>query len=129
MRQIQQYYKEMKTVIMGIGTASRSGSTMISAGYITQKQIEEMVNRGMVGDLALQFFDRSGTTEKFREFNDRVAGISLKQLLMVENRICVGSGVHRAEAIHGALRGGYINILVTDQNCARQLLKKGKGDS
>lgn len=127
MRRIHQYYKEMNTVIMGIGTPNRTSSTVISAGYITQQQIDEMVDQGMVGDLSLQFFDKNGDTEKFHEFNDRVTGISLKQLQMVENRICVGSGVHKAEAIYGALRGGYINILVTDQNCARELLKKGEG--
>lgn len=128
MRRIQQYYREVKTVIMGIGTPNRAGSTMLRAGYITQDQLRGLVAQGVAGDLSLQFFDREGNTEKFRSFNDRVAGMPLHQLREVENRIGIGSGVHRAEAIHGALCGGFINILVTEQECALRLIEMRKED-
>ena len=50
----------------------------------------------------------------------------LAQLREVENKIGVSSGVHKAEAIYGALRGGFVNILITDQECALKLLELGK---
>ncbi len=125
MQRIMQYYQEVKTVIMGIGTPNRAGSTMIRAGYITPEQLQEMMQQGVAGDLSLQFFDRNGDTEPFREFNSRVTGMPLCQLREVENRICIGSGIHKADAVHGALCGGFINILITDQDCARQLLEMG----
>lgn len=56
MRRIQQYYREVKTVIMGIGTPNRAGSTMLRAGYITQDQLRGLVAQGVAGDLSLQFF-------------------------------------------------------------------------
>lgn len=126
MQSVLQYYHKVKTVIMGIGTPNRAGSTMIRAGYITQEQLQEMVRQGVVGDLSLQFFDKDGNTDRFREFNARVTGMPLRQLRKVENRICIGSGGHKAEAVHGAIRGGFINILVTDQECAIKLIKMGK---
>lgn len=129
MQSVLQYYHRIKTVIMGIGTPNRAGSTMIRAGYITQEQLQKMVRQGVVGDLSLQFFDSEGSAEQFQEFNARVTGMPLKQLKDVENRICIGSGAHKAEAIHGAIRGGYINILVTDQECAIKLIKMGKEES
>lgn len=125
MRRFMEYYKQLKTVILGIGTPNRACSTMIRAGYITQEEIDEMVKDGMVGDLSLQFFDKNGNTEKFQEFNERVAGLRLEQLNNVENRICIGSGEHKAQAIYGALKGGFINILITDQGCAQKLIELG----
>lgn len=121
-RRITDYYKEIHTVIMGIGTPNRASSTMIRAGYITQTEIDELVQEGMVGDLSLQFFDGEGCTDKFQSFNNRVAGLPLDQLRGVENRICIGSGEHKAKAIRGAILGGFVNILVTDQSCAKLLL-------
>lgn len=126
MQHVLQYYKEIKTAIMGIGIPNRAGSTMIRAGYITQEMMDELVERGAVGDISLQFFDRNGEFEQFRAFNSRVAGMSLTQLRGVENKIGISSGVQKAEAIYGALRGGFVNILITDQECALKLLEMGK---
>lgn len=126
MQHVLQYYKEIKTVIMGIGIPNRAGSTMIRAGYITREQMHGLVQQGAAGDISLQFFDRNGAFEQFREFNSRVAGMPLAQLREVENKIGVSSGVHKAEAIYGALRGGFVNILITDQECALKLLELGK---
>lgn len=129
MLKIRQYYQSIKTVIMGIGIPDRSGSTMIRAGYITTDELHALVEQGMVGDLSLQFYDREGRTEQFREFNDRVAGMPLEQLRQVENKIGIGSGTQKAEAVYGALRGGYVNILITDQECAQRLVELGKGEA
>ena len=129
MRRILQYYREVKTVIMGIGTPNRAGSTMLRAGYITQDKMQQLVARGVAGDLSLQFFDREGNTDIFEEFNSRVAGMPLRQLREVENKICIGSGVHKADAIHGAMCGGFVNILVTDQECALRLIEMRKEET
>lgn len=126
MRRIVDCYKRMNTVIMGLGTPNRSSSTMIRSGYIRQEEIDRFVQQGMVGDLIMQFFDKNGNTEPFKEFNERVAGLPLSQLRdTVENRICAGTGVYKAEALCGAMRGGFVNILITDQECAQRLLELG----
>ena len=122
MKRIKRHYRQISTVIMGVGIPGRAASTMIKAGYITAAELSEMVEKGMVGDLALQFYDKNGSTEKFREFNERVAGLPLEQLVHVKNKIAIGSGEERAEAVSGAIKGGYINILVTDRACAEKLI-------
>lgn len=130
MQEILKYYKEIKTAIMGIGTPNRATSTMVKAGYIYPEQVDEMVRNGMVGDLSLQFFDEEGNTSKFESFNERVAGMPLEQLKNVENKICIGGGEQKVKAIYGALKGGFVNILVTDRECAQQLIdmRKEKGE-
>ncbi len=126
-RRIQEYYRRMRTVIMGIGTPNHAMSTMIRGGYIRQNEIERMVEAGMVGDISLQYFDREGRTEAFRSFNDRVAGLSLEEMKTVENRICIGTGSRKAEALLGAIQGGFVNILITDSECAQKLIEFKKG--
>ena len=126
MQRILQYYKEIKTVIMGIGIPDRGGSTMVKAGYITEQELNHMVQQGVVGDLLLQFYNRDGRVEPYQSFNERVAGMPLSQLRQVENKIGIGSGLAKADAIYGALQGGYINILVTDEECAMRLIEMGE---
>lgn len=122
-RRVTECYDKMDTVIMGIGTPNRSSSTMIRAGYIRQEQIDNYVAQGMVGDLAMQFFDMEGNTEPFKEFNERAAAMPLARIKTIRNKICIGSGVNKAEAVYGAMKGGFINILVTDEDCAVRLLE------
>ena len=45
----------------------------------------------MAGDIALHFFDEDGATEKFRAFNDRVAGMPLEMMKKVRNRIGIAA--------------------------------------
>jgi len=131
MQSVLRYYKELKTVITGVGVPNSSSSTMLKAGYISTEDLKDLEDRGVVGDMSLQYFDRSGSTKAYREFNDRVAGMPLEQMRQVENKICVGSGLNKAEALYGALQGGYVNILVTDEECALRLIemKERGGDA
>ena len=68
------------------------------------------------------FFDEDGNTEKFQAFNERVAGMSQDMIKRVRSRIGIGGGEDRAKAIKGAIKGGFINILITNNACAEQLL-------
>lgn len=115
-------FRKLDTVIMGIGTPRRTESTLVRAGYITEKELEKFAEDGLVGDIALHFFDENGNTEKFRKFNERVAGMPPEMIRKVRNRIGIAGGEHRAEAIRGAIKGGYINMLITNIDAAEKLL-------
>lgn len=115
-------FQKLDTLIMGIGIPQRVESTLVRAGYITGENLEAFARDGMAGDIALHFFDEEGNTEKFREFNDRVAGMPLEMVKKVRNRIGIAGGENRAEAIRGAIKGGYINMLITNIDAAERLL-------
>lgn len=115
-------FQKSDTLIMGIGIPQRVESTLVRAGYITGENLEAFARDGMAGDIALHFFDEDGNTEKFREFNDRVAGMPLEMVKKVRNRIGIAGGENRAEAIRGAIKGGYINMLITNIDAAERLL-------
>ncbi len=115
-------FRKLDTVIMGIGIPHKVESTLVQAGYITEKELEHFAEEGLVGDIALHFFDKDGSTEKFRQFNDRVAGIPPEMIRRVRNRIAIAGGENKAEAIRGAIKGGYINMLITNIDAAEKLL-------
>lgn len=119
---IYDYFKKLDSVIMGIGIPERT-STMVTAGYVKEEQMHEFVERGAVGDIALRFFNQEGKIEPFREFNDKVASIPIDQLKKVNNRVGIGGGAKKADAIRGAIRGQFINILITDAECAQKMLQ------
>lgn len=128
MQKILDYYSNMNTVILGIGIPVVSQSSILQAGYITKQEMNELLKMQVVGDIALQFYDKDGRNDQFGAFNERVAGMHLKKLRKVKNRIGIGTGKIKAEAIKGALTGGYINILVTDEECAKELIRLKKGE-
>lgn len=115
-------YKNVTTLIMGIGITQRGASTLLETGYIDEKELDSFVKDGAVGDISLQFFDKYGSIEKFRNFNQRVAGMSSEQLKKVPKRIGIAGGSQKAEAVLGAINGGFVNILITDIDCAKVLL-------
>ena len=115
-------FQKLDTLVMGIGIPQRVESTLVRAGYITGEKLEEFANDGMAGDIALHFFDEDGNTEKFRAFNERVAGMPLEMMRKVRNRIGIAGGENRAEAIRGAIKGGFINMLITNIDAAEKLL-------
>lgn len=122
-QEVLNYYEKLSTVVMGVGIPEIGGSTLVQHGYVEKQQLQKYIDDGVVGDLSLKFFDRNGDTDKFKEFNDRVSGLSLSQLKTISNRVGIASGKQKAEALLGAIRGGMINMLITDLECAEELLK------
>jgi DNA-binding transcriptional regulator LsrR (DeoR family) len=76
---------------------------------------------GAVGDVCLRFFNQDGNLINSR-LNDRVMAISPHQLKAVPRRIGVAGGAEKLTAIAGAVKGGWINILITDLETAQHLL-------
>jgi len=107
--------------IVGIGSVS-SNATFFKNGYLSPKDLEFLRSENDVGCICLQFFDINGVGNK--EFNSKVIGATLNDIKKIPLVIGVAGGEERkANAIKGALAGNYIQVLITDQNTAIQLLK------
>jgi Transcriptional regulator, contains sigma factor-related N-terminal domain len=121
-QKILKMYHKIDMVIMGIGIPKTEDSTLLETGYVDRKILEDFVTKGAVGDIALRFFNIKGETQAFQEFNERIAGMPTEQLEKVPRRVGIAGGKQKAEAVLGAIRGGYINILITDVDCAQNLV-------
>lgn len=56
--------------------------------------------------------------------DDRLIGIDISDLKRTPYRIGVAEAVDKADAIASALKGGYINVLVTTEETAQEVLKR-----
>jgi DNA-binding transcriptional regulator LsrR (DeoR family) len=69
----------------------------------------------------MRFFDSAGEPVE-SPMNERVIGMELEQLRGLRRCVAVAGGRRKTAALRGALRGRYINVLITDVQTARALL-------
>jgi deoxyribonucleoside regulator len=106
--------------MVGIGYPNKT-SAIMATGYYTDEEMRIMKKAGVAGDICMQFFDSHGDTTPFKKQNT-VIGIEIKKLRKVpHSSIGVASGLEKLNAIKGAIEGKYINTLITDVDCAKQL--------
>ncbi|WP_132996403.1 sugar-binding transcriptional regulator [Sporanaerobacter acetigenes] len=107
--------------IVGIG--SIAASTMADIGLLEEDDIKQLLDAGVIGDISTCFFDKNGQyTENI--FSDRTVALSLEQLRKIPTIVAVAGGDKKIKAIHGALKGGLMDVLVTDEVVARSILKE-----
>ena len=87
----------------------------------TIQQFKELAQRGAVGHLCLHFYDIEGEEIK-GPLRSRVFGLEAEHIKKIPTTI--GMVYERGEhsAILGALRGHWINVLITDQFTAQSLV-------
>jgi DNA-binding transcriptional regulator LsrR (DeoR family) len=109
------------TILMGIGALTPGYSSQIWAGYLDERELAWLRSQGAAGHMAAQFYDIHGQLLDV-EVNQRSVGIGIKALLGKDPVIAVAGSEAKAEAILGALRGRYLNVLITDDMAARTVL-------
>lgn len=109
--------------LVGIGSLEVGASKLLleEAG-LTAAEHARLREAGVVGDICSRHFDRQGRPCA-PSLQERVVGIDLAALREIPRVIGVASGIAKAPAILGALRGGYLNTLVTDEAAAREVLR------
>lgn len=86
-----------------------------------QRFYEELQAAGAIGDIAMRFYDSRGRSVR-TSLDQHLIGITLEELRRVPRVVGIAGGPAKVEAIRGALRGGYIKVLITDHETAEQLL-------
>lgn len=107
--------------LVGIGSTVPEVSSLLRAGYLDLETLMRLRAQGAVGDVCARHYDAQGRLLNI-ELNQRIVGIELEALHGIQQVIGVAGGEAKAEAILGALRGGHVNVLVTDDVAARKVL-------
>jgi lsr operon transcriptional repressor len=121
---IQQVLKQacdVEYALVGVGTAT-ADATIVRMGYLNADEARGLCERGVVGDILGQFFDADGNVVEL-PIHDRRIGIDLSDLTHIPKVIGVAGGLHKTEAILGALHGGFLDVLVTNELAAIRLLE------
>jgi len=106
--------------LFGVGSLA-SDLIFTRSGVFKTQELEELQKAGSVGDICARFFDLHGN-EIPSSFAERIVGITLDDLRSAALTIGVAGGVDKIQPLVGALNGGLIKALVTDEQTALAIL-------
>jgi len=115
-------FEEVDVAIVGIGELEPSQLLKNSGNYYTEEMLTLLSSRGAVGDICLHYYDAAGEPV-LTDDEDPVIGMELSQIRACKQVIALAGGLDKRNAILGALKGNYIDVLITDYPTARELIK------
>jgi deoxyribonucleoside regulator len=115
--------RQSQLVFVGVGTTVAVDSSLLRTGFITEAELKEIEAAGGVGNICGTFFDLCGRIVD-HPINRRVVGVQLEELANWPGRVVgMAGGSTKVQPILGALRGGYLDVLITDDVTAASVLE------
>ena len=121
MAAVTKEWTSLTMALVGIGSLHPSPLLRQSGNAVAPDDESALLSLGAVGDVCHRFFDAGGDLVQ-GELDDRVVGISPQSYLAIPRRVGLAGGERKHAAIRAAVRGGWINVLLTDVGTARALL-------
>jgi DNA-binding transcriptional regulator LsrR (DeoR family) len=110
--------------LAGIGSLPPSPLLRASGNAADLIDQDRLHAAGAVGDVCQRFFDTAGNLVR-SDLDDRVVGIDADTLRKLPRRIGIAGGQSKHKAIHAAVSGGWVNVLITDTGTAAALIQPG----
>jgi DNA-binding transcriptional regulator LsrR (DeoR family) len=92
------------------------------SNYLSEKTMNLLEKKGVVGHIGGHFFDIHGR-ELDSTLAERMMGIDFGSLRENQELVCIACGEKKAEPVLGAIKGNYIGTLIIDEICAERILK------
>lgn len=113
-------FSRINVAYVGIGVPTPTSVVMRGGSIMSREQLDDLLDKGAVGDIALRYFDACGQPIQ-SQLDNLVIGISLSQLKQSDRVVGIAGGMEKLASISGALQGGWIDVLITDQMVAHRL--------
>ena len=118
--------------LVGIGLIGEQTPGFCSLAESYGVSVKRLRQLGVVGEINYQPFDATGRIvdrPELRALTRRVLSVEGDRLQALSRRedgyvVAVAGGRAKVDAVRGALRGRFMNVLVTDQDCATALLRR-----
>jgi len=108
--------------LFGLG-GTQPGTGIVADEFAHEPALEQLFERGVVGDISAAFFDAKGRSID-SEISHRIVGLSFDDIMAIPHRVAFAGGPEKVDSIAGALAGGIITALITDQETAVALLSR-----
>ena len=122
MESVANEWARLSMALAGIGSLPPSPLLRASGNAADLADQDRLHEAGAVGDICLRFFDSVGNLVP-SDLDDRVVGIDADTLRKIPRRIGIAGGESKHKAIHAAVRGRWVNVLVIDTRTAATLLR------
>jgi DNA-binding transcriptional regulator LsrR (DeoR family) len=107
---------------VGIGAfGTGSSAAIIETLRLTPRQRARFEAAGPVGDVCARYFDQDGRPI-YGDVHDHVLAVSLEDLHAIPTVVGTAVGEEKARGVLGALRGGFLNVLICDDALAKTVL-------
>jgi DNA-binding transcriptional regulator LsrR (DeoR family) len=128
-RRIYEAAQDIDVALVGIGLIGEQTPGFCSLAESYGVSVRRLGQLGVVGEINYQPFDASGTLvdrPELRVLMRRILSVEGNRLQALSRRddryvVAVAGGRAKVAAVRGALRGRFMNVLVTDEDCAARL--------
>ena len=115
----------LDVAFVGVGPPEVHSQLQAGDSFFSPAQLSEVRLAGASSQLNQRFLDSRGRPLP-TALDELVVGVSLEQLASARRRVVVAGGREKHEPIAAALRGGWIDVLVTDHDTATYLASSMK---
>lgn len=113
--------RKADVALASVGSPFSANSSLVRIGYLKPSDVDAMNAAGSVGDIMGYAMDPDGKVLDI-DLNRRLVGLHPKDLIQISTVILAATGKEKVAPIRAALKGGYVNVLVTDKTTAEMLL-------
>jgi DNA-binding transcriptional regulator LsrR (DeoR family) len=120
---LKEHFRKMAqadVALLGIGS-NENTSSLICSGNLSKREIYALQNSDVVADICGSGIDINGKVCD-TILKDRIIAIDMDTLKKIPLRIGSAVGKNKVKPILSVLRGHYINVLVTDEETAKDVL-------
>lgn len=121
-QEISNMTKLASMTIVGIGGINNE-ATVLKSAMLSQNDFLLLRMQGAVGDILCHFIDKEGNLID-NEIESRLISTPLTTIKDLENVIGIAAGEHKVSAISAALKGKYLDVLITDENTALKIINQ-----
>ena len=109
-------------IIAGIGELS-TNNTLYKQTQFNEKYIEHLLSRQCIGDIGFRWYNENGEIVE-HDYKDKTIGYDILENKSNALVIGIAGGESKYKAILGALKGNYLDVLITDSDMAKRLIEE-----
>jgi DNA-binding transcriptional regulator LsrR (DeoR family) len=114
-KEILNIARQASIALLGVGTVEPEKSRFVEFTALSAEDMRGIAETcGGVGEIGAYVYDIEGKPCA-EEYAERVVGLSLQELKHIPFVIGVAATAAKALPLYGALRGGYLHTLITDE--------------
>lgn len=121
-QEVLELARQADIALMGIGSTNPEVSTQYHSGYMTFEDLRRLEKVGAVGSMCSSFFNLEGEAVKAAWLDSCTIGVDWEDLNRIGTVVAIAGGRRKAPAILGAVRTGHVDMLITDDAAAEEML-------
>lgn len=127
-KEILDIARRANVALLGVGTVDYDKSRFVEFTALSADDMREIAKKcGGVGEICAYVYTVDGSPCA-QQYAARVVGLTLEEVKQIDYIIGVAATRAKALPLYGALRGGYLHALVTDEAAARGVVDRFEMD-